>query len=66
MSAGECGSEWCRAARTGRWDYTEVLIRSCFGTVNDILDYRTGNPVGGAAGAQRKVPIHTATTRKVP
>ena len=26
------------------WDYTDFLIRSRFGTVDDIFDHRTVNP----------------------
>ena len=48
----------------GNWDYTEVLIRSRFGTVDDMLDHRTVNP-GRRGRGTKKVPIHTANTMQI-
>ena len=32
------------------WEYTEFLIRSRFGTVDDMFDHRTVNPREAQAG----------------
>ena len=39
----------------GSWDYTEVSIRSRFGTVDGMLDHRTVNP-GGRGRDTKKSP----------